>query len=81
MITVGRRIHPNLVYINGEPCTKTTARKATTCVESRQPIRPGDEVYRPFGNSSIRSARWLASVVEHAKGLALTRPNNHGEAT
>lgn len=67
MIEVGRRIHPNLVYINGEPCTKTQARKATTCVESRKPIKPGDWVYRPFSNSSIRAARWLASVVETAE--------------
>lgn len=61
---VGRRIAPELVYINGEPCTKTAARKATTCVYSRKPIIPGDAVYRPLGNSSIRSARWLAAEIE-----------------
>lgn len=64
---VGRRIAAELVYINGEPCTKTKARKATTCVHSRKPINPGDAVYRPLGNSSIRSARWLASEVEAAE--------------
>lgn len=67
MIRVGRRIHEHLVYINDEPCMKTKARKATTCVHSRKPITPGDWVYRPFGNSSIRSARWLASEVETAE--------------
>lgn len=77
MIEVGRRIHTHLLYINGIPCLKTVARKSTTCVESRQPINPGDEIYRPFGNSAIRSARWLASVVEHAEGVALTRPNGN----
>lgn len=64
MTTVGRRIHEGLVFINDEPCTKTKARKATTCVHSRRPINPGDKVYRPLGNSSIRSARWLASEIE-----------------
>lgn len=77
MIDVGRRIHSHLVYINGAPCLKSIARKSTTCVESRQPIKPGDEIYRPFGNSATRSARWLASVVEHAEGLALSRPERN----
>lgn len=67
MLDVGRRIHDGLVFINGEPCTKTKARKATTCVHSRRPITPGDMVYRPLSNSSIRSVRWLASVVEAAE--------------
>lgn len=69
-LNVGRRIHECLVYIDDEPCTKTKARKATFCVHSRKPIKPGDEVYRPLGNSSIRSARWLASVVEEAEAAA-----------
>jgi hypothetical protein len=70
MIKVGRRIHEHLVYIDDEPCTKTKARKATFCVHSRKPINPGDWVYRPFSNSSIRSARWLASEVEAAERRA-----------
>lgn len=61
---VGRRIAPQLVYINGDPCSKTTARKATTCVHSRKPINLGDEIYRPLGNSSTRSARYLATEIE-----------------
>ena len=79
MIEVGRRIHEGLVYINGEPCTKTTARKATTCVHSRKPIKPGDWVYRPFGNSSIRSARWLASEVEAAERGTPTSTQDAGD--
>lgn len=63
-MNVGRRIHEGLVYIDEEPCIKSKARKATTCVHSRRPIKPGDMVYRPFSNSSTRSARWLADVVE-----------------
>lgn len=70
MLTVSRRIHPGLVYINGVPCMKAKARKATTCVHSRQPIKPGDMVYRPFSNSDVRSARWLATVVEDAEAVA-----------
>jgi hypothetical protein len=61
---IGRRIAPELIIINGEPCTKTIARKAATCVTSRKPIKPGDLVYRPLGNSSTRSARYLASEIE-----------------
>jgi hypothetical protein len=63
-MNVDRRIHEGLVYIDGEPCIKSKARKATTCVHSRRPIEPGDMVYRPLSNSSTRSARWLADVVE-----------------
>lgn len=64
MTEVGRRISPELVFINGEPCTKTNARKATSCVHSRKQIRPGDPIYRPMGNSSTRSARYLAAEIE-----------------
>jgi len=58
---------PGLAVIDGEPCLRVKARKATTCVHSRKPIKPGDWVYRPFSNSSIRSARWLAAEVEPAR--------------
>jgi hypothetical protein len=61
--TVGRRIHECLVYINGEPCLRATARKETTCCASRKPIKKGDLVYRPLGNSATRSARYLASEI------------------
>ena len=62
--TVGLRVAAGLVFINGEPCSKTTARKPTTCVHSLKSIKPGDVVYRPLGNSSTRSARYLASEIE-----------------
>jgi hypothetical protein len=53
-----------LVKINGEPMLKAKARKTATCVASGKPINKGDEVYRPLSNSSTRSSRFLASVVE-----------------
>lgn len=64
MTTVGRRISAQLVYINGEVCTRTVARKPTTCVHSLKKISRGDSIYRPLSNSSTRSARYLASEVE-----------------
>lgn len=74
MTILGRRISPELIVINGQPCTKTTARKATTCISSRKPIKPGDAVYRPFGNSSTRSARYLASEIEAIEARARPAP-------
>lgn len=65
MITeVGKRIHEGLVYINGEPCTKTKARKWTRCIVSGRSIEAGDMIYRPLSNSPTRSARYLASEIE-----------------
>jgi hypothetical protein len=58
------RLNPFLAKINGTPVLRSKARKATTCVYSRKPIKCGDWVYRPFSNSAIRSARWLAAEVE-----------------
>jgi hypothetical protein len=72
--TVGRRLAPELVYIDGEPCTKGVARKAATCLHSRKPIRPGDEVYRPLGNSMTRSARYLAAEIEALERAPLPAP-------
>jgi hypothetical protein len=66
-ITVGKRIHEHLAYVCGEPMVKSKARKATTCVATSKPINPGDWVYRPLGNSSVRSVRILASEVEAAE--------------
>lgn len=64
MTTIGRRISDGLVDIDGQHCVKTKARKATTCQHSRKPIKPGDAIYRPLGNSVVRSVRYLASEVE-----------------
>lgn len=63
-LDIGHRIHTHLVQINGEPMLKAKARKETKCVASGKQIKKGDEVYRPFSNSSTRSSRFLASEVE-----------------
>lgn len=72
-LDVHDRISEHLVRINDEPAIKCKARKATTCVYSRKPIKVGDWVYRPFSNSSTRSVRWLASVVEEIEAMVAAK--------
>jgi len=62
---VSDRLTTHLVKINGRPCKKCTATKATTCMHSKRTIEPGDLIYRPIiDNTGWRGNRWLASEIE-----------------
>lgn len=72
-LDIGSRIHSHLVRIMDEPFLKSKARKKTTCVATGNPINVGDWVYRPLGNSKIRSTRILAEEVERQEAQYVTR--------